>query len=157
MWPRRFVPANVDGSRPAATAAITTFAVEPIAEKPGNEPFACCCAPTYAIARCARWGSVITADAGPATPTEREQTTNSDATPLRVVPMRATPFRASARPPERPERGGRLRAARPVAGPPLPRGFVQPVRRRGRPGSPVPGLTVAGQRRFPTGLRLRDA
>jgi len=53
------------------------------------------------------------------------------------------------------DRGGGGRVG-PVGRSPLPRGFVQPLRRRGRPGSPV-GLTVAGQRRFPTGLRLRGA
>src|SRR5436309_2746781 len=50
----------------------------------------------------ARCGSLITAAAGPATVTDRQQTTSSDATRWRVVPMRATPFRASARPSERP-------------------------------------------------------
>src|SRR6266516_812753 len=70
----------------------------------------------------ARCGSVITAAAGPATATDRQQTTNSDATRWRVVPMRATPFRASARPSERPRARRSFRAARPVAGPPCREG-----------------------------------
>src|SRR6266516_3849378 len=52
--------------------------------------------------------------------------------------MRATPFRASARPSERPRARRSSPGGTPGGRSPLSRGFVQPVRHGGRPGSPFP-------------------
>src|SRR5262249_38403442 len=115
------------------------------------------CAPMYAIVASARVASAVVAVAVPAVASTTEATTNDVVMRHRVRPMRRLlPGRPRAHP-ERARSEGVVAGTVPPGGrSPLPRGFVQPARRRGRPGSPE-GLTVAGQRRFPTGLRLRDA
>src|SRR5215470_14712831 len=78
--------------------SITASAVDPIDERPGNDPFASWCAPTYAIADRARSPSWIAAWAALGLVRTTDAMTSDVVMRHRDRPMESTPSRASARP-----------------------------------------------------------